>query len=97
VEVSTAGGALSEADYFTPFNEGALSSADEDLGSGGVLVLPDGLGGTTHPNLLVGAGKEGKMYLVDRSGMGQFNGSVDNVVQSLPGAIGSSFGMRGLL
>ncbi|HYM11045.1 MAG TPA: chitobiase/beta-hexosaminidase C-terminal domain-containing protein [Bryobacterales bacterium] len=93
VKLSTAGGGLSVADYFTPLNQASLSSADEDLGSGGVLVVPDGLGGTTHPNLLAGAGKEGKIYLVDRGGMGQFNSGADNVVQSLPGAIGSSFGM----
>ena len=32
---------LSVADWFTPFNQGTLESADQDLGSGGILLLPD--------------------------------------------------------
>jgi hypothetical protein len=77
-------------DYFTPSNEAHLEAADLDLGSGGVLILPDRAG--PHGRLLVGAGKEGKIYLLDRDHLGGFDANADQVVQELPNAIGGSFG-----
>jgi len=35
LKISTAGGSLTVADYFTMYNEVAESAADQDLGSGG--------------------------------------------------------------
>lgn len=70
-------------DYFTPFNQASLNAADDDLASGGVILLPDQPG--AHPHLLVGAGKEGRIYLVDRDKMGGYNTNMDNVVQTIPG------------
>jgi hypothetical protein len=72
---------LSVTDYFTPFNEQSLATADTDLGSGGVMLLPDSVGSAAHPRLLVGAGKQGTIYLIDRDAMGGFNAATDNVVQ----------------
>ena len=94
LKLSTSGG-LSVLDYFSPSNTNSLDSSDGDLGSGGVLVLPDSVGGASvHQHLLVGAGKQGTIYLADRDGLGGFNSSTDQVVQELPGAIsGGSFGM----
>jgi hypothetical protein len=57
-------GKLSLADYFTPYNQSSLNTSDTDLGSGGVSLLPDQPG--THPHLLVAAGKQGRIYLLDR-------------------------------
>jgi PA14 domain/Chitobiase/beta-hexosaminidase C-terminal domain len=83
---------LVRADYFTPYNQQELSDADADLGSGGVVVLPDSAGSVAHRHLLVGAGKEGKIYLIDRDNMGEFNATDDSqIVQSFQ-AIGGSFG-----
>ncbi len=83
---------LQVADYFTPFNQDYLSLTDFDLGSGGTLLLPDEAGSTAHPHLLVGAGKEGRVYLLDRDNLGQFQaGSDSQIVQSLPGAINPCF------
>jgi len=82
---------LNLTDYFTPFNQQALANADADLGSGATIVLPDSVGSAAHPHLIVGAGKEGKVYLIDRDNMGQFNAANDSqVVQSFAG-IANSF------
>ncbi|MGH9724170.1 MAG: Ig-like domain-containing protein, partial [Candidatus Acidiferrales bacterium] len=58
---------MSLADYFTPWNQGTLDGGDTDVGSGGVLLLPDQAGNHTHE--LVEAGKEGTIYLIDRDQM----------------------------
>ena len=68
-------------DYFSPFNNHALDGADRDLGSGGPMILPDAVGSALHPHLLVGSGKEGKIYLIDRDNMGKFDPTTDHVVQ----------------
>ena len=86
------GGNLNLADYFTPFNQQSLSDRDQDLGSGGVVVLPDAVGSLAHPHLLVGAGKEGKIYLLDRENLGHFNATNDDqIVQTVTQAINNSF------
>ncbi len=80
---------LAVQDFYTPSQEAIWSGADADISSGGVLVLPDGVGGTAHPNLLVGADKQSHLWLLDRSALGQFNAGGDtNAVQylTLPGA-----------
>ena len=84
------GWGLRVVDYFSPFNNQALDAADTDLGSGGCTILPDSAGSVGHPHLMVGSGKQGNIYLVDRDNMGKFNATTDNVVQSQV-AIGSCF------
>ena len=70
-------------DYFTPYNVNALDDADEDFGSGSPLVLPDSAGIPGHPHLIVAAGKEGTIYLLDRDNLGKFNVNDDNVLNSV--------------
>ena len=71
---------LTVSDWFSPFNTQELSEMDADLGSGGVLLLPES-------NLAVGGGKEGKLYLLDRSNFGRFNPEGDTqIVQSFQAA-----------
>jgi len=91
LRLNSGGGALTIADYFTPYDQQFLGTHDTDLGSGGVLVLPDQTGPYRH--LLVTAGKEGTIYLINRDDMGGYN-PIDNsqIVQSLPGAVGHLFG-----
>jgi hypothetical protein len=85
---------LQPVDYFTPFNFQTLNDGDVDLGSGGPMVLPDWMGNTSHPHLVVGAGKEGRIYLLDRNNLGQFrSGSDSQIVQSIVGQLGAMFSM----
>jgi hypothetical protein len=81
VRLSTNGG-VKVADYFTPYNEADLSEQDLDLGSGGALLLPYQTG-TATPNLAVGAGKDGTMFLLDRTNMGHFNSAGNTVVEQI--------------
>ncbi len=67
------GWGLKVADYFTPSNAAALDAGDMDLGSGGVLLLPDSLTDAAGNPMLVVGGKEGRLYLLDRNNLGKFN------------------------
>ncbi len=85
---------LAVSDYFTPSNQAALQSSDQDLGSAGPLLLPDEVGSAAHPHLLIGSGKNRQLYLVDRDNMGQYNGSTGtnrDVQEFLPGTGGSCY------
>ncbi|MGA7915361.1 MAG: hypothetical protein WCA00_09015 [Candidatus Acidiferrales bacterium] len=79
IKVSTTAGNLSVADYFTMYNTTSESNADEDLGSGGEMLLPD-LQDNQHNTwqLGVGAGKDGHIYVINRNLMGKFNTSNDS-------------------
>jgi hypothetical protein len=89
VKLSPTAGGLNATDFFSPFNQATLDARDEDLGSGGAVLLPDQPGPTPH--LLVAAGKEGKLYLLNRDNLGGFDPAVDHVVQELPQATTSAF------
>ncbi len=58
------GSSIALSDYFTPYNQGSLDGGDTDLGSGGVLLLPDQSGATPHE--LVQVGKQGSIYVINR-------------------------------
>src|SRR5262249_8096333 len=81
-----AGGFL-VTDYFTADDQATLNLYDIDLGSGGVVLLPDQAAGPPH--LLLQGSKEGLIYLVDRDNMGKYQVGVDNVVQEFQGDNGS--------
>jgi hypothetical protein len=73
---------LAVADFFTPYNQLHLDMGDADLGSGGPVLLPDQSG--SHAHLMLGAGKQGILFLVDRDNMGHFHPTDNNqVVQSV--------------
>ena len=83
---------LGVEDYFTPFNQGQMDGADNDLGSGGVLLIPETKG--PHRHLLTEAGKLGTVYLVDRDQMTTANqhfcagcNSDQNIVQELSNGV----------
>jgi hypothetical protein len=70
VKLSPAGVRL---DYFTPFDQGVMQQNDIDLGSSNPIILPDSVGTTTHPHLMIATGKVGVVYLLDQTTMGQYN------------------------
>jgi outer membrane protein assembly factor BamB len=89
VKLEMKDGTLRIVDYFTMHDTVEQSEEDEDLGSGGVILLPDmkdASGRTRH--LAVGAGKDQVIYLVDRDSMGRFHLGGDKVYQETGWAIG---------
>ncbi len=95
LKLSTAGNSLSVADYFSVYNTAAESGLDLDLGSGGVLLLPDlqDSAGKTW-RLAIGAGKDANIYVVNRDSMGKFNPSNNVIYQEIDNALSyGAFGM----
>jgi hypothetical protein len=81
-------GKLFVADYFNMFNTVAESNGDEDLGSGGALLLPpmtDASGITRR--LAMAAGKDSNIYIVDRANMGKFNPNSNHIYQEIDNAL----------
>jgi hypothetical protein len=63
-------GSLSLGDWFTPYNWQALNQCDVDPASAGPLLLP-------YKNRLVGGGKEGVLYVLDRGNLGKCSNKPD--------------------
>jgi hypothetical protein len=79
---------LSVADYFAMSTEVAESGADLDLGSGGEMLLPDLTDSSgTVKHLVVGAGKDSNIYLIDRDDMGKFSASQNQIWQEVDGVV----------
>jgi hypothetical protein len=96
LKISTVNKKLAVADYFAMYNTVSQSDADEDLGSGGALLLPplkDASGNVW--NLAIGAGKDGNIYIVNRINMGKFSPNNNSAIyQEIPGALdGGLFSM----
>jgi hypothetical protein len=91
LKLSTSGGALTVADYFTMSNEAAESSVDQDLGSGGEMLLPDvtDAGGTIR-HLVIGAGKDGNIYVVNRDSMGKYSPTSNDIWQEIDGVLNAA-------
>ncbi len=90
-KLSTAGNKLAVADYFEMSNTIAESDADQDLGSGGALLLPDETDASgVARHLAVGAGKDANIYVVDRDNMGKFNSGSNNIYQELQKGLGGA-------
>jgi len=99
IKLSTTNNALAVADYFEEFDTVNQSNRDQDLGSGGLLLLPDMTdANNVTRHLAVGAGKQDltrsgdpiMLFVVDRDNMGKYNGNVsgsDTIYQELDGAL----------
>ncbi|HUA15107.1 MAG TPA: IPT/TIG domain-containing protein [Verrucomicrobiae bacterium] len=77
---------LNPVDYFAPHDQSVLAQQDLDIASGSALLLPDQP--APHVHELIGGGKQGTLYVLDRDAMGAFNSAGDSqIVQDLPGAL----------
>ena len=96
MKLSTKNGKLAVADYFNMWNTVNESGGDQDLGSGGAMLVPNikDANGVVH-HLAVGAGKDAHIYLVNRDNMGKFNPNNNNqIYQDLPSSLsGGVFSM----
>ncbi len=96
MKLVNSGGQLQVSDYFTMHNTVQESNFDEDLGSGGAVVLPDLMDTDGHVHhLAVGAGKDTNIYVVNRDNMGKFNPNNDSAIYQelvgvLPGGVWSN-------
>ena len=71
---------LAILDWFAPGNWAALNGGDLDLSSAGVLLVPNSTD-------VIGAGKEGVMYVLNQTGLGHTQPGDGQIVQTLtPGA-----------
>jgi hypothetical protein len=89
VKLAVKKGQLTVSDYFNMYNTVNESNADEDLGSGGAMVVPNfkDSNGVVH-QLVVGAGKGSNIYVADRTNMGKFNPNNNSqIYQELTGGL----------
>lgn len=93
-----ANGSFPVLDYFTPYNQAILANQDNDVASGGVLLLPPANG----KQLLVQQGKQGTIYLLNTAtgSMGEYcinkvpacTNSDPQIVQEIMGASSGIWG-----
>ena len=74
-------------DFFTAYDWAVRNANNYDVGSGGIMLLPNQAGGNPQ-NLLVQAGKEGTIFLAQTSPVGSMggytgNGVSDSTVQAI--------------
>jgi len=79
LHLSFENGQFKVLDWFTPFNRDCIDGADLEIGSGGVALLPSAVGGSDP--LAVAVSKEGRLYLLDRENLGEYNATADQVPQ----------------
>jgi hypothetical protein len=72
---------LSVLDFFQPDNAAYLAANDADLGSGSPILMPDNSSSTPHE--VIGGGKDGKVFVVNRDNMGAFSATSNNVIQTV--------------
>jgi hypothetical protein len=69
LRLQSTGGALTATQFFSPKNANNLDANDSDLGAGGLMELPGTYAGK---RVIVSAGKEGYVYLLDADNLGGF-------------------------
>jgi hypothetical protein len=72
---------LAVEDFFQPDNESFLAANDADLGSGAPILMPDNP--TDTPHEIIGGGKDGRIFVVNRDKMGAFSSTINNVIETV--------------
>ena len=88
VDFGLANGGITSTDAFSPFNVQTLDNSDLDLGSGGILMVPDQQG--PYPHILLATGKEGRITVLNRDKLGgnnTGNSSDPTALQEITGQI----------
>jgi uncharacterized protein (TIGR03437 family) len=70
------GANLSLLDWYTPQEWSDLNDQDEDVGSGGTILIP-------NTNLLLSGGKSGLLYLIEDDAMGHLSPDTTSTVQGV--------------
>lgn len=83
---------LTVLDHFTPYNWLTLSSADRDVGAGGVLIVPTQSG--AFPHELIGCGKPSPIWVINRDKMGGLESSPTSgqAIQEVNNVVGAGAG-----
>ena len=81
LKLSTTSG-ISVADYFAPNDQASLQTGDKDLGAGGAAILVDQPTGPVQ-HLVIGGGKEGILYLLNRDNLGKFTSTNSGAIQQV--------------
>jgi PQQ-like domain len=82
-------GTLAAQDFFSPQDAPHLDAGDIDFGSGGPVGLP--FGARRFPDLLVQAGKDGRIFLLNRHHLGGRH-LASNAAVSTAGPYGAQYG-----
>ena len=85
------GSTLAPSSTFTPSEQAKLNSADYDMGTTGVILLPT-QPGATHPRLAIAADKVGTLFLLNRDNLGGYLPTSEVSLQNFP--IGTVTGLR---
>jgi len=70
------GADLTLLDWYTPDTWSALNANDKDLGSGGVILIP-------NSNQLVASGKSGDLFVIEGNSMGHLGPKITSTVQNI--------------
>lgn len=85
----TTGGGLAVADYFEMDTESQENGTDQDLGSGGAMLVSQKDSTGKIWSLALGAGKDANIYVVDRTNLGKFNATTNNIYQQVTNVLKS--------
>jgi len=70
---------LNVLDYFTPHDQDRMNDRDADLGSSGVLLIPNDPVYNPTKSLMVQADKDGTLHLINRLDLGWYNPTTDQI------------------
>jgi len=83
---------LAIQDYYAPSTQQTLDDNDADVGSGGVMLLPNDPTYNPTATLMVQAGKDGTLHILNTQNLGHYNSTEDHIWGEFPGTMGGVWG-----